>query len=52
VAEPRPNEDRKADERNSEFQRFQELAKRLFLVPKEEADEKRAEQNREKKRTE
>lgn len=52
VAEPRPNENRKSDERNPEFQRYQELAKRLFLVPKEEADEKRAERDRERKRAE
>lgn len=43
MTEPRSNEARKSDERNPEFQRFQDLAKRLFLVPKEEADEKRAE---------
>lgn len=41
-----------SDERNPEFQRFQDLAKRLFLVPKEEADENRAERDREKKRAE
>jgi hypothetical protein len=49
VAEPKPKENRQQDERNSEFEKFQDLAKRLFVVPKEELDEKRAEREREKR---
>ncbi len=43
MAEPKPKVDRKPDERSSEFEKFQDLAKRLFVVPKEELDEKRRE---------
>ena len=49
MAEPKPREDRKPDERNSEFEKFQDLTKRLFAVPKEELDQKRAERERDKR---
>lgn len=49
MAEPQHKEDRKRDERNEAFENFQELAKKLMSVPKEEVDEKRAEREREKK---
>jgi hypothetical protein len=42
VAEPKLKEDRRRDERNPEFEKFQDLAKKLFVVPKEELDQKRA----------
>lgn len=49
MAEPKPKEDRRQDERNPEFGKFQDLAKKLFAVPKEEIDQKRAEREREKR---
>ena len=49
MAEPKPKQDRRQDERNLEFEKFEDLAKRLFVVPKEELDQKRAERKREKR---
>lgn len=37
------------DERNEPFRNFEELAKKLLPVPKDEVDEKRAEREREKR---
>lgn len=48
MAERKPKEERN-DDRNSEFEKFQDLAKKLLLVPKEKLDEKRAEREREKR---
>ena len=48
MAEPQRKEDHKQDERNEAFEKFQNLAKKLMSVPKEEVDEKRAEREREK----
>lgn len=48
MAEPKPKEDQRQDERNPEFEKFEDLAKRLFVVPKEELDQKRAERKRER----
>lgn len=49
MAEPKPKQARRQDERNPEFEKFEDLAKRLFVVPKEELDQKRAERERDKK---
>lgn len=48
MAERKPKDERK-DERNSEFKKFQDLAKKLFAVPKEEVDEERRKWEREKR---
>jgi hypothetical protein len=37
------------DEQNAEFERFEDLTKKLLGVPKEEVDKKRAEREREKR---
>lgn len=42
--------DRKDQERSEEFDRFEDLAKKLLKVPKEEVDEERRKWEREKKR--
>jgi hypothetical protein len=49
VAEPKPKDDERPDERNSAFERFEDLAKRLLKVPKEELDEEREKREHEKK---
>ena len=49
MAEPKPKEDRRQDERSPEFEKFEDLAKKLFVVPKEELDQKRAERKQEKR---
>lgn len=49
MAEPQRKEDQKQDKPNKAFENFQELAKKLMSVPKEEVDEKRAEREREKR---
>lgn len=46
VDEQKPNEERRPDENSEEFDRFEDLAKKLLGVPKEELDEKRAERER------
>lgn len=48
MAELQRKED-KQGKPNKAFENFQELAKKLMSVPKEEMDEKRAEREREKK---
>jgi hypothetical protein len=45
--EPTP----RGDEDKTPFENFESLATRLLRVPKEEVDEKRAEREREKKRS-
>lgn len=49
MAEPKPKEDRKQDKPNKAFENFQELAKKLMSVPKEDVDRQREKQEREKR---
>jgi hypothetical protein len=49
MAEPQRKEDYKQDERNEAFEEFQDLAKKLMAVPKEELDEKREQEKNEKR---
>jgi hypothetical protein len=48
MAQRKPKDERK-DERNPEWERFDAFVKKIAAVPKEEVDEKRAEEKREKK---
>lgn len=53
MAEQRPKDDphhQDQDDRTP-YERFEELARKLFRVPKEEVDEQRRKDEREKKRT-
>ena len=49
MADAKPNQERE-DEHNEDFERFQEILKKLVKVPKEEVDEQRRkyEQERDK----
>jgi hypothetical protein len=53
VAEPKPQDEQHQDQPDDKtpYERIEELAKKLFRVPKEEADEERRKDEREKKRT-
>lgn len=49
MAEQKPEgkrKDKRKEERNSEWERFDTFVKRLAAVPKEEVDEKRAEREK------
>ena len=47
-----PEHSYKRDDKKTPFKNFEDLTSNLLKVPKEEVDEKRAEREREKKRTE
>jgi hypothetical protein len=49
MAEPQRKEDQKQDKPNKAFESFQELARKLMSVPKEEVDEKRREEGQRKR---
>ena len=51
VAEPKPKDDEHRDEDKTPFERFEDLARRLLKVPKEEVDEQRRKAEREKNGT-
>jgi hypothetical protein len=46
----RAGDEEEPDERNPAFERFENLAKKLLRVPKDEADEKRRKHERERER--
>ena len=48
MADEKPNQERKPDERNESFDRFEDTLKKLVKVPNEEVDEKRKEWERER----
>ncbi len=50
MAEPKPRDDQKRDEKNPEYDNFQRLLKGVLSVPKEELDKRRDEFEREKER--
>jgi hypothetical protein len=51
MAGRKPKDQREADdERQKEFDRFEDLTRKLLKVPKEELDKERAKRDREKKR--
>lgn len=49
MADKKPNNAHKADQRSVEFDRFEDLTRKLLKVPKEEADREREKQQREKR---
>jgi hypothetical protein len=52
MAQPKPQDQQHQDQDDrTPYQRFEELARRLFRVPKEEADEQRRKAEQEKKQT-
>ncbi len=50
MADEKPKRDRNPDERNEEFERFEDFVKKMAAVPKEELNEKLAEEKRERER--
>ncbi len=49
MQDEKPNNERKEDERNEEFDRFEDLTRKLLKVPKDEADREREKREREKR---
>ena len=49
MTDEKPKRDRDPDERNEEFERFEDFVKKMAAVPKEELNEKLAEEKREKR---
>jgi hypothetical protein len=41
MAKPKPNDERRDEEANTEFEAFEDLARKLVRVPKPEADVER-----------
>jgi len=48
MPEPQPKDNEKPDERTPAFERFEDLAKKLLRVRKDEADEQQREYERER----
>lgn len=46
MAEPKPNDDRKPEEKNPEYDNFQRFLEGALRVPKEELDRRREEYGR------
>ena len=49
MQDEKPNRENKQDERSEEFDRFEDLTRKLLQVPKEEADREREKREREKR---
>ncbi len=49
LAEQKPKDERDRDERNGSFENFKDFVKKIAQVPKEELNEKLAEEKREKR---
>lgn len=49
MKDDKPNNERKPDEKNEPFERFEEFVKKMAQVPKEELDEERERYERETK---
>ena len=49
MAEPKPKDERHQDDKTP-FERFEDLAKKLLGVPKEEVDKMRAQEKREREK--
>ena len=50
MAEPKPKDEQEQNEKTP-FERFEDLARKLLNVPKEEADEQRRKAEQEKRQT-
>jgi hypothetical protein len=50
MAEPKPKDDEQHQEDKTPFERFEDLARKLLKVPKDEADEERRKYDQEREK--